>query len=139
MKSNAAMIGAVTVSGLAKMLEYAARDERMEVIERLHSIFLEEWNILVQRLKMAYGNTQESEENLKEMDPFMISESLSLLNSAMEEYDVDAADEIIRQLSEFRYTQEGKEVFVEMSAAVKNLDADGVAGCVETMRGYLGL
>ena len=55
----------------------------------------------------------------------------------MEEYDVDAADEIIRQLSEFRYTQEVKKVFMEMSAAVKNLDADGVAGCVETMRGYL--
>ena len=50
---------------------------------------------------------------------------------------MDAADEIIRQLSEFRYTQEVKKVFMEMSAAVKNLDADGVAGCVETMRGYL--
>lgn len=137
MKSNAAMIGAITVSGLAKMLEYAARDERMEVIERLHSIFLEEWDILVQRLKMAYGNTQGSEENLKEPDPVLISDSLTMLNSAMEEYDVDAADEIIRQLSEFRYTQEVKKVFMEMSAAVKNLDADGVAGCVETMRGYL--
>ena len=91
----------------------------------------------MQRLKMAYGNTQGSEENLKEPDPVLISDSLTMLNSAMEEYDVDAADEIIRQLSEFRYTQEVKKVFMEMSAAVKNLDADGVAGCVETMRGYL--
>ena len=44
MKTSAAMIGALTVSSVAKLLEYAARDEKTDVIKTMHPIFMEQWN-----------------------------------------------------------------------------------------------
>ncbi|MCM1499915.1 MAG: response regulator, partial [Clostridium sp.] len=43
MKNSAAMIGAVSLSGVAKMLEYAARDGKVDVIKNLTPLFLQEW------------------------------------------------------------------------------------------------
>lgn len=54
MKNSAAMIGAITVSSLAKVLEYAARDKRVDVIERMHQVFMEEWDALTVRLEAVY-------------------------------------------------------------------------------------
>ena len=44
MKTSAAMIGALTVSSVAKLLEYAARDQKTDVIKTMHPIFMEQWN-----------------------------------------------------------------------------------------------
>ncbi|MCR5674608.1 MAG: response regulator [Lachnospiraceae bacterium] len=54
MKNSAAMIGAVTVASLARVLEYAARDSRLDVIDRVHPVFLEEWDSLTERLADAW-------------------------------------------------------------------------------------
>ena len=125
MKTSAAMIGALTVSSLAKVLEYAARDEKRDVIERMHGIFMEEWKLLTEHLK-AVCIVETEDQELLELDEALIAQELKLLTQAMEEYDVDVADEIIERLSHYRYSEEKKAVFDEMAAAVRRLDADAV-------------
>ena len=125
MKTSAAMIGALTVSSLAKVLEYAARDEKRDVIERMHGIFMEEWMLLTEHLK-AVCIVETEEQELVDLDEALIAQELKLLTQAMEEYDVDVADEIIERLSHYRYSEEKKAVFDEMAAAVRRLDADAV-------------
>ena len=56
MKNSAAMIGAITISELAKLLEYAARDERVDTLTHLHSVFIEENDKLIERLELSYAD-----------------------------------------------------------------------------------
>ncbi len=51
MKSSAALIGAIPLSGLAKVLENAADREDIEIIHRLTPIFLAEWRGYKQKLE----------------------------------------------------------------------------------------
>lgn len=60
MKNSAAMIGATTISELSKLLEYAARDNRIDIIERVHDVYVEEVNILLDSLKDSYTNIDNS-------------------------------------------------------------------------------
>lgn len=139
MKSNAAMIGAITVSSLAKLLEYAARDGKLDVIERMHPIFKEEWEVLTERLKRAFMQEDSHNDLKKEKDLQQIAQYLRGLEETMEEYDVDAADELIQQLSAYAYTEKEAIAFEAIAAAVTNLDADKVAENVEKMKRYLDI
>lgn len=132
MKTSAAMIGALTVSSIAKLLEYAARDEKIEVIKKLHSIFLEEWRGLSKHLK-AICIEEKDESELIEPDEEFIAQELKLLMQAMEEYNVDIADEIIENLSHFRYSNEKKAAFDKIAEAVRCLDADAVKEWVKIL------
>ena len=51
MKSSAAIIGATATSGVAKMLEYAARDKQLDVIQSVTPLFLKEWRQYKERLQ----------------------------------------------------------------------------------------
>ncbi len=49
-----------------------------------------------------------------------------MLSMAMEDMDVDKADEIMEKLMEFQYGEEAREVIERLQAAVKGLDSDTV-------------
>ncbi len=51
MKSSAASVGALSLSGIARMLEYAARDGKTDVVEKVTPPFLEEWRRMQELLK----------------------------------------------------------------------------------------
>lgn len=125
MKTSAAMIGALTVSSIAKLLEYAARDEKPDVIKTMHPIFMEQWKSLNEQLK-TICSVEEDEQELKELDKELLEEELTLLTQAMAEYDVDVADEIIERLSHYRYPDGKKAVFDALARAVQGLDAEAV-------------
>lgn len=127
MKNAAAMIGAVSLSGLAKMLEYAARDGKIDVIENITPVFLQEWGNMKEILK-SIVQTEDSNENKEEPDYELTKELLRLLRNAIEEMDVDAADEIIRQLKRFAYSESIMTGVMEnLILAVTNLDEEQVS------------
>ncbi len=122
MKNSAAMTGAVSLSGVARMLEYAARDERGEVLERITPYFLEEWRKTKEIFEPVVGKPEEGEEI---PDYEMIKEFLKLLQTAMEQMDVDAADEIMKQLNRFRYPEKNMtEAVRKLGLAVADLDEE---------------
>lgn len=129
MKTSAAMIEALTVSSIAKLLEYAARDEKMDVIKTMHPIFLEQWRSLNEQLKVIC-NVEDDVQELKELDKELLEQKLTLLTQAMSEYDVDVADGIIEKLSHYRYPDEKKEIFDALANAVRCLDAEAVVEAV---------
>lgn len=124
MKNSAAMIGAVSLAGVARMLEYAARDGRTDVIEKITPAFLEEWGKMKEILKPIV-QTEASGEGKEELDHELIKELLRLLRTAMAEMDVDTADEIIKQLKRFAYP-EGvmTEIMENLCLAVNDLDEE---------------
>lgn len=127
MKNSAAMIGAVSLSGVAKMLEYAAKGGKIDVIESVAPVFLQEWGTMKEILKPAV-QTDDAGESREEPDYELTKELLRLLRNAIEEMDVDTADEIIRQIKRFAYSEKiMTEVMGNLCLAVTDLDEEQVA------------
>lgn len=125
MKSSAAMIGAVSLAGIARLLEYAARDQKKERIIRVTPSFLEEWLEMKQRLApLVKEAAAKQEEQKTQADASMTGEYLRLLQEAMEDMDIDTADEIIVQMKRFYYPQEFMSYIEELEQAVAGLDTD---------------
>ncbi len=124
MKNSAAMVGGVSLAGVARVLEYAARDGKIDVIENITPVFLQEWQNMKEILK-PLAETVESDEEGAEPDYELTKELLHLLRSAIEEMDVDTADEIMKQLKRFVYPEViMTEVMENLCRAVINLDEE---------------
>ena len=125
MKSSAAMIGATSLSGVAKMLEYAARDGRTDILFSVTPYFLEEWRRMKERLRPLadapeeHADTQKTDADLK-----IIQEYFPMLEQAMQGMDIDTADEIMRHLDSFQYPEPIRALMEELGLSVTNLDAN---------------
>ena len=137
MKTSAAMIGAVSLSGMARMLELAAVNERLDTIARVTPVFLEEWRSYKEKLRpVMERETQlaKSKEKLA-FNAGVVSEQLFLLQTALADMDVDRADGIVNILAGFAYPEEYQPVMDGIYAAVRNLDAEKVTELVGKMPG----
>ncbi|MDD6570871.1 MAG: ATP-binding protein [Thermoflexaceae bacterium] len=128
MKASAAMIGAVHLSGMARLLELAAINNKKDTIDNVTPVFLEEWrnykeklSPVTEREKRLVGNVEKIELNID-----VLMEQLSMLCVAMQEMDVDRADGIVSLLKGFEYPDEYTDKMNELYTAVEALDADEV-------------
>ena len=125
MKSSAATIGIVPLAGMAKVLEFAARDGKIEVVLSMSPVFLEEWRSYKEKLKGVFGLGEEAEEPKEEItDPSLVMALLDMLRINMENMDIDAADETMNQLKAYQYPAGQQEQIDALEAAVANLDGD---------------
>ncbi|MBR1444585.1 MAG: Hpt domain-containing protein, partial [Firmicutes bacterium] len=123
MKSSAATVGIIPLAGMAKRLEFAARDGELDVIEKMHGIFISEWLSYKEKLTGVFG-IGESDAALPPADIEQTKTILALLRSAMEEFEFDEADSLMLDLNNFSYESEIQEKMNELSAAVTDLDSD---------------
>lgn len=124
MKSSAAMIGATSLSGVAKMLEYAARDGRTDILFSVTPYFLEEWRRMKDRLRpLADAPEEHADAQKPDADLKIIQEYFPMLEQAMQGMDIDTADEIMRHLDSFQYPKPIRALMEELGLSVTNLDA----------------
>lgn len=122
MKSLAATIGIIPLAGLAKILEFAAKDGRIELIQSMTQPFLEEWRSYQQKLCGVFG-IEEAER--KEVTDFSVIQALvEMVRLSMQEMDIDQADELIGQLRSYEYAQELEQMISALADAVNNLDPE---------------
>lgn len=134
MKSSAAMIGATSLSGVAKMLEYAARDGRTNILFSVTPYFLEEWKRMKNRLRPLAEKPSDSEKPEKpHADLHMIQEYFSILEQAMQRMDIDTADEIIRHFETFQYPEPVLALMEQLDLSVTNLDAEQTKTVIRTL------
>lgn len=127
MKSSAALIGAAALSGVAKLLEYAARDGRLEVIENVTPIFLSDWRSYKEKLEPCVPK----EEKQDITDLSVIISLLEQLNWAMEDMDIDASDAIMEELRQYSFSENVQGLVDELSTAVVNLDSASGMNLIE--------
>lgn len=138
MKSSAAMIGAVPLSGIAQMLENAAKEQKLEYIFQITPAFLEEWQKMKHRLaSLVNVSTAEEDINKPEANLEMTGEKLRLLQEAMEDMDIDTADEIIVQIGRFHYPDDIMPYLEELEQAVANLDIVQTTDVISKINGLL--
>ncbi|MCI8483581.1 MAG: response regulator [Lachnospiraceae bacterium] len=122
MKSLAATVGILPLSGLAKLLEYAAKDGKINVILSVTDAFLEEWRSYQQKLQGVFGIG--TEEKKKVTDPSVIQALVEMVRISMQQMDIDQADQWMKQLQEYEYSDEMKQNIKRLAEAVTNLDAE---------------
>ena len=134
MKSSSGSVGIVPLSGMAAILEKAAADEDKDTIDKMHDIFINEWRSYKERLK-EYLKTDDEEEK-EEISDEMLDALLKMLALAMDEMDIDGADDTIKKLSSFKLPDNLEAVFDKLKAAVSSLDRDATADIINgVMRG----
>lgn len=132
MKSTTAMFGAMQVSAFAKMLEYAAKNEDFTRILACTEIFEEEWQELAKRITEEFDfSVAVDDSNKMPIEYEVLVKKLNVLAVAMEELDVDVADEIMEQLMEYRYDDTEQEKINKLIVAVRGLDSDTVQEIID--------
>ena len=137
MKSAAATIGIVPLAGMAKVLEFAAKDHDIDRIRALHETFVAEWRTYHEKLIGVFGISDDAgdDDDLPEASYSQTIARLELLKSAMEDMDVDQADELVNDLKGYKYPSEIKDIINRIAAAVSDLDDAAVAEMADEITG----
>ncbi len=122
MKSLAATIGIIPLAGLAKILEYAARDGKIDVIMSITTAFLEEWRSYHQKLQGVFGIETVAKEEIT--DYSVLQALVEMVRISMQEMDIDQADQLIEQLRGYEYSEEITQNIQKLAEAVTNLDPE---------------
>lgn len=120
MKSSAAIIGIIPLSGMAKILEDAARNNECDVIKQMTPIFLKKWREYKELLK-EFSDVANGTKIAAEYQD-QVEEILHTIKKAAEDMDIDALDESLEKLAEFKFEGEQVEQFEQIKEAIINLD-----------------
>lgn len=142
MKSAAATVGIVPLAGMAKMLEFAARDGDIDTLTAMHGIFAAEWRSYGDKMQVLFEtekNIDSTEESgsKESADADMIRAMMQMLCQALEDFDVDAADAVVEKMKSYRYPEEIEALLPSLTAAVKDLDQEEAESIMERMEGSL--
>ena len=127
MKSSAALIGAMQISGVAKLLEFAARDGQTDIIQSVTPVFLTDWRTYKSKLEVCIPKQEKQEI----ADMSVVVELLENLRYAMEEMDIDALDAAMDALRQYEFGEDVQAMVDKLGTAVTNLDNDEVTELVE--------
>ena len=136
MKGLAATVGIMPLSGLAKVLEYAARDGKIDVVTSVTPIFLEEWRSYRRKLQGVFGIEDTAG---KEVTDYSVLQALvEMLRLSMKELDIDQADRLVGQLLEYEYPDEIDQNIRRLAEAVTNLEPEETERLAELLIGQMG-
>ena len=128
-KSTAAMLGILSMSGIAEVLERAAREYHREQIQELHPSLITELELYQERLQLLH----QDEENQEKADIKIILPLVELLRTALLERDFDAADDLMEKVSGYEYEEELQKQVNLLKSQVLNLEAEKGSITAETM------
>ena len=127
MKSSAASIGVIPLAGMAKVLEDAARNSQMEVLQVMTPIFLERWFEYGKHLEV-FAPVSSTDKRLAADYEEDIQKLVKSMNQAAEAMDIEALDEIWNQLSEYEFSKEKYELLERIHKAIMEFDVDYLQG-----------
>lgn len=131
LKSTSAMVGAMLLSKLARLLEAAAAEGNIERIRKLHGILLEEMMVHRERIQSIIVQ-EDSSKDMADKDTIM--SYLDMLQYNLEGGDYDSADFIMDEMHKFRYPDEIHNLVDELSSNVANLDADAATDIISQIK-----
>lgn len=134
LKSTSAMVGALLLSKLARLLERAALEKDLERIRTLHPVFLEE--IEAHRHRLADIFSKEAEKK-PVGEPAELLPYFSMLRIGLENDDYDTVDFVFEQMNKYQYSESVQELMECLAEQIMNLEAEEAISTVETIEGML--
>lgn len=128
LKSSCAMIGALPLASLAKILESASAQNQKERVEVLTPILLEELRLYKEKLSIFSAKQNPK----KEMpDNTCILALFQMLQNAIRESDLDAIDTIMEKFSEYEYDNITSTRIINLQKLIRELQFDEAANNLE--------
>ena len=121
MKSSAAIIGIVPLAGMAAVLEKAAAEGNEPVIEKLHDVFISQWRSYKDKLKELIS---EDEAEKPAGDNALLLTHIERMDTAIDEYDVNEAEDIFEKIDEYSYEPAVQELLEKLRSAIEQYDMD---------------
>ena len=119
MKSSAAAFGAMQISALCRLLEFAARGEDVGRIETLHPVLIAELERVLKDWEV-FKDPDEEKPLCEDMG--WLKGKIADVNNAMITVDVDIADSVIDEINKYAYSEKLQPAIDELSQAVANID-----------------
>ena len=135
MKSVAATLGIIPLAGMAAVLEFAARDGKTEEIERLHPVFITEWESYGSQLLDAFGMKENADGEKTDADISHVKECLKSLKIYMDDLDMDGAESIIRELLRYRYEEAVESRIQDLRAAITSMEFEEATEIADSILG----
>ena len=118
LKSLAASVGAMTIFGLARVTELAARDCDIGKVKQVLPLLIEEMKQMETELAAQF--TEEERPLCEDREQILLL--VRLLVDNMRSLDFDEADRLEKKLSSYRYPEQIQEQVNQIQKAVRNLD-----------------
>ncbi len=122
MKSSAAIIGIVQLAGMAMELENAAKTAQLDVIRSLHPLFIQRWLSYRDRLSVLFDSGEPRKQASEHENA--IAEILAAIENAASEMDVDALDDLSKQLDEYCFNGEQAEKIEQIKNHILNFEIE---------------
>ncbi len=121
MKSAAASIGALETSALAKALESTAKEGDVDAIRALHGRFIREWREVADSIAGATGIKKQAKGG---GDPQRIPALAKISLAALENGDIDRADEATQKITGCARGTPAEEAAEALAFAVQDIDVE---------------
>ncbi len=131
LKSSAAMVGVLTVSGLARIAERAAKEAGREMILTVNPLLLEELLWIKEQLCPFLEKVDHIEK--KPADTPTLLALLEMLRISMAQMDIGGADAAMRQIQAYTYQPEVESVLDQINQKVAVLDFEGAEELVDRL------
>ncbi|MCM1382553.1 MAG: PocR ligand-binding domain-containing protein [Muribaculaceae bacterium] len=122
LKSTSRQIGANRISELAAEMEKAGNDGNIALINEKTDAMLEEYLRLKDVLKPFFTDIPEEEEHFAQFEEIM--SLLEKMQAALDAFDTLQIDEVVEEMSRFRYSDENEDFFERMKKAAEESDID---------------
>ena len=122
MKGLSATVGILPLSGIAQLLEHAAREQNKNIIMSVTPIFMENWRSYHQKLQGVFGIENSTKKEMT--DTSVIQALVEMIRFSMQEMDIDKADPLIAELQTYKYSDEMANNIQKLAESVTNLDPD---------------
>ena len=129
-KSMANTIGATALGGLAKLCEYAARDNRVDRIRILTPILLDEMDSMQKRLSVLASDVEKP--MMEDMDQLFAL--LEMLKMAIKANNSEQADNVMKQIMGFAYPQDIQVTINQLNLFVVNLAEDEALDAINELQ-----
>ena len=130
LKNTARMIGATRLSEEFYRMERCGNNNDVATIKRDIELILGFFESYKISLK-DYGNADD--ENKKMAEKYVLEDLLKGMRIAMDTFDLDRADEIMREIEEYRYADEIRELINELSAYVADVNMEAVEQTIDKL------
>ncbi len=130
LKSTSALLGILSVSELAKILESAAKKLETEKICAANPILLDELLQTKERLRPFVGQTETQK---TPGDTTRLPGFFDMLLFSMEQMDISGADSVMRQIQKYVYEEPIQEQLEQLSEKVAALDFEGAEETINAL------
>lgn len=132
LKSTARLIGAMELSEMAKELEFAGKDGKIDVIEANTDTLLDELRILKQKLSSCFESDEKKD--LPMISDALLKEAVDVMTEGAECFDYDMIETVMQQLAGYSVPDSFVDTLNELKVLMANVAFEEIKSLLKSIQ-----